>query len=103
MVRQVATLQDPHAVIVLRAVDENDARASRIEGLSAGVGEQFLARSAEDHLSTLAAALSARARSSVRSLGSSSPIESRMVPCLMPDAASSASGTRKCVVDAGWI
>ena len=43
------------------------------------------------------------ARSSSRSAGSSRPTDRRIVPCVMPAAASSSSGTRKCVVEAGWI
>ena len=38
VMREVARLQRPHAVIVARAVDEDDARPCRVEGATAGVG-----------------------------------------------------------------
>src|SRR5258706_11725160 len=97
VMREEATLQDPNAVIVLRAVQENDTRLHRVEGLSArvreqcGLGSELHVRSARGLFAqdTFCAALSARARSSIRSSASSNPIDKRIVPCVIPAAASS--------------
>src|SRR5882672_3887224 len=97
VMREVAALQDPDAVIVLRAVQENETRFRRVEWFSTrvreqrGVGSEFHAWLARGLLiqDVFCAALSARARSSIRSSTSSSPIDSRIMPCVIPAASSS--------------
>ncbi len=107
VVREPARQQRPDAVVVQRAVDEDDARQARVERLAAGV-RVGLARALRQATSSFigraaprAAALSARLRSSIRSSASSRPIERRIVPGPMPARASAASSIRKCVVEAG--
>ena len=50
---------------------------------------------------TRSATFSARLKSSIKSSASSNPIDSRIVPWVMPPAASASSLMRKCVVLAG--
>src|SRR5204863_2265558 len=96
--------QRPDAVVVNRAVDEEEARQRGIERLAAGVGIRALTMDLKLHQApAFCAAFSARDRSSMRSALSSRPIDKRIVPAVMPACASAASSMRKCVVDAGWI
>src|SRR5256885_14667534 len=101
VVREITRLQHPDAMVLFAAVDEDDRRQFRVEALPAGVGVGGIARDPELHLQAFAA-LKARARSSMRSSGSSSPIDRRIVPGPIPASASAASLMRKCVVLAGW-
>src|SRR5205814_2962151 len=99
----------PHAVVVQRTVDEDDAGERRVESLAAGVGVGQVVADLDLHqrtafaLAAFSATFSARFRSSIRSSASSSPIDRRIVPGVMPACASAASSMRKCVVEAGWI
>ena len=83
VVREVAGLQDPHAVVVEHAVDEDHGGLGGIEGLAAGVAVGRVAVDLRYMLrapQAFSAAFSARFRSSIRSSGSSSPIDRRIVP-----------------------
>mmetsp|Transcript_6441 Transcript_6441/g.26462 ORF Transcript_6441/g.26462 Transcript_6441/m.26462 type:complete len:358 (-) Transcript_6441:170-1243(-) len=105
MVGAPAGQQGPDAVVVQRAVYEDDAGQGGVEGLAAGVGVGLVAVDDELHAvgSDFAAALRARLRSSIRSAGSSRPMDRRMVPGPMPAWRSAASSMRKWVVLAGWM
>jgi hypothetical protein len=85
VVREPARQQRPHAVVVQRAVDEDDAGQGRVEGLAAGVGVGLAAVDDELH-AAFSATLKARFRSSIRSSASSRPMLSRIVPGVMPAA-----------------
>jgi len=49
VVREVARLKRPHAVVVLGAVDEHDDRQQRVEGAAAGVGVRRRGVDVEEH------------------------------------------------------
>ena len=79
VMREVARLQRPHAMVVLGAVDEHGGRQAGVERLAAGVGVGRLVLNLEDHadslgalpsdgLAPLAALRRASARSSARLL-----------------------------------
>ena len=102
LVREVARLPLPHAVVESRPVHEDDGGALGVERPPAGIGIGGV--SLDDELHGLSARGVERApRSSIRSSGCSRPIDRRTVPGVMPAAASAASSMRKCVVEAGWI
>jgi nucleoside-diphosphate-sugar epimerase len=92
VVREVARLQDPHAVVVLRAVHEHDRGALRIEGLAAGVGVGRAAVDFQHHGSGLACrsgflgGLEGAFQVADEVVGSSRPTDSRSVPSPMPAA-----------------
>src|SRR5699024_2881212 len=102
---EVAALQCPHAVVVKYTVDEHHGGLCGDEWFAGSVGVQALAVNVGMHVQApaFAAALSARLRSSIRSSGSSRPIDRRMVPGPMPAWVSAASLRRKWVVLAGWM
>ena len=105
VVRQKAALQYPNAVVIEHAVNEHRCRLGRVKGLAAGVAVGGRTQNAELHAAApvvvLSAAFKARFRSSIKSSGSSRPMLRRMVPWVMPPAASASSLMRKCVVLAG--
>src|SRR2546421_1497892 len=101
VMREVPRLQCPHAVIVACAVDEADARLRRIDVTPAGVGVNRASVDVDLHYRIFDAAYKARLRSSIKSSAFSKPTESRIVPSVIPAAASFAAETRKCVVLAG--
>src|SRR6202030_2829444 len=103
VMREVSRLQCPHAVIVARAVDEDDARVRRVDVAPAGVGVDRASVDVDLHYRIFDVAYKARLRSSIKSSAFSRPTDSRIVPSVMPAAASFAAETRKCVVLAGWI
>src|SRR6218665_2969650 len=104
MVGEVAALQAPDAVVVEHAVDHDDGGLGRIERLAAGVAIGLGAVDEDvHHAPAFPAALRARLRASIRSSGSSRPMDRRMVPWLMPAPARASSLMRKWVVEAGWI
>ena len=102
---EVTCEQGPYAVIKTSAVDKNDRLSRRINLFIVGVDVDLLSVYRDVHEcrspTTFEAARSPAFRSAMRSLGSSSPIDSRIVPSPMPAARKAASSILKCVVLAG--
>ena len=107
VVGKVARLQNPDTVIVEHAVNEYRSRFAGIKFFATGVSIQRGALNLINHAAppevgaAFSAARSARFKSSIRSSGSSRPIDKRTVPGPMPEAFKVSSSTRKCVVLAG--
>ncbi len=93
VMREIARLPLPHAVVEGRAVDEHHRGPRGIERRAPGVRVGGIALDDEAHQGR-PAARRPRARSSSRSSGCSSPTDRRTVPGVMPAAASAASSMR---------
>ena len=103
VVSEVAALQNPDAVVIEHTMDKNHRGLGGVQRLAGGVNVALCAIDVDVHAQAPAfsAVFRARFKSSIRSSASSRPIDSRIVPWLMPAPASASSLMRKCVVLAG--
>ena len=88
VIAEIAALQTEPRVVEARAMDEDHATLGGVELVIRRVGVDGAAADLQLHFCE---ARSARSRSSIRSCGSSSPIDKRTVPAVMPAFCRSAS------------